>query len=230
MRVIPVIDLKGGLVVRARAGERDAYRPIESPLTASAEPDDVVAGLMSVFPFDTLYIADLDAIEGRGHHRDTVARLAARHQGLSVWLDEGAANRATADGAAAIGARPVIGSESQADSGLVRGAGRGAVLSLDFRTGFVGPAEILDTPGIWPGDVIVMTLQRVGVDAGPDFERLAAVRTAAGPERRVYAAGGVRGAADLDRLKAEGIAGALVATALHDGRIDRAVMDRLAGG
>ena len=47
------------------------------------------------------------------------------------------------------------------------------------------------------------------------FAAIAAV--AAG--RSVYAAGGVRDAADLAELKRRGIAGALVATSLHDGRL-----------
>ncbi len=62
-----------------------------------------------------------------------------------------------------------------------------------------------------------MTLGRVGADAGPDFERLAAVRRASGAA--LYAAGGVRGADDLAALARAGIAGALVASALHDGRL-----------
>jgi phosphoribosylformimino-5-aminoimidazole carboxamide ribotide isomerase len=46
--------------------------------------------------------------------------------------------------------------------------------------------------------------------------------------RRIYAAGGVRDAADLAALARAGIAGALVATALHDGRLRRADIDALA--
>ena len=60
---IPVIDLKGGVVVRARHGDRASYRPIETPLSRTSEPLDVVAGLLSLHPFRTLYVADLDAIE-----------------------------------------------------------------------------------------------------------------------------------------------------------------------
>ncbi|MBC8130797.1 MAG: nickel transporter, partial [Rhizobiaceae bacterium] len=44
----------------------------------------------------------------------------------------------------------------------------------------------------------------------------------------VFAAGGVRDEDDLMRLEKAGIAGALVASALHDGRIDRAVLERMA--
>jgi uncharacterized protein related to proFAR isomerase len=93
------------------------------------------------------------------------------------------------------------------------------VLSLDFRgDAFQGPEEILAEPALWPHRIIVMTLARVGSGAGPDLERFAAIRSIAGG-RKIYAAGGVRDAADLLALKAAGASGALVSTALHDRRI-----------
>jgi uncharacterized protein related to proFAR isomerase len=93
------------------------------------------------------------------------------------------------------------------------------VLSLDFRgDAFQGPEEILAEPGLWPQRVIVMTLARVGSGVGPDLERFAAIRSIAGG-REIYAAGGVRDAADLSALKAAGASGALIATALHERRI-----------
>ena len=59
-RIIPVIDLRGGLVVRARAGDRDAYAPIVTPLARTAEPAAVARGLLAASPGDILYLADLD--------------------------------------------------------------------------------------------------------------------------------------------------------------------------
>ena len=41
------------------------------------------------------------------------------------------------------------------------------------------------------------------------------------PGLEVTAGGGVRGRADLDRLKACGVRNVLVASALHDGRLSR---------
>ena len=46
--------------------------------------------------------------------------------------------------------------------------------------------------------------------------------------RRLYAAGGVRGLADLTGLAQVGAAGALVATALHDGSLSAADIATLA--
>jgi phosphoribosylformimino-5-aminoimidazole carboxamide ribotide isomerase len=225
LRAIPVLDLMAGKVVRARMGDRASYRPIESPLSPTSDAVDVVRGLLAIYPFPRLYVADLDAIGRNGDNFPVLRRIRAKFPGLRMWIDNGAADTAALE--ALIGANlgePVIGSESQRDGALIaRQKDRGRiVLSLDFRgDAFQGPAEILAEPKLWPRRIIVMTLARVGSGAGPDFARLMAIQSIAG-RREVYAAGGVRDAADLVALKAAGAAGALIATALHDGRIVKA--------
>jgi phosphoribosylformimino-5-aminoimidazole carboxamide ribotide isomerase len=217
MQIIPVIDLMHGLVVHAKLGERAAYRPIETPLSPTADPVDVVSGLTRLASFRTLYIADLDAILKRGDNFAALDRLRRAFPDCELWIDNGAADARQVAATRPFGAQ-VIGSESQRDLGLLASE-RSALLSLDFRgEAFQGPPELLSRPDLWPPRIIVMTLARIGGGRGPDFERLAAIRGVAG-SRRVYAAGGVRGRRDLDALQAAGAAGALVASALHDGRI-----------
>jgi phosphoribosylformimino-5-aminoimidazole carboxamide ribotide isomerase len=222
LRVIPVIDLMHGQVVRAQMGDRASYLPLNSPLSPTSDPVDVVRGLLAVYPFPTLYVADLDAIQSHGDNLPTLRRLREEFPALQLWVDNGAATDAALE--AVVGANlgaPVIGSESQRDDKLIaqhRSSPR-IVLSLDFRgDAFQGPPEILAQPALWPQRVIVMTLARVGSGAGPDLGRLASIQSIAGG-REIYAAGGVRNAADLSALKQAGVAGALIATALHERRI-----------
>ena len=230
MRVIPVLDLLGGKVVRARMGDRASYRPIESPLSPTSDAVDVVRGLLAVHPFQTLYVADLDAIQRRGDNSSAIRCIRAEYLALSMWIDNGAADFDALDALirADLGAS-VIGSESQRDGALVarhRDSSR-VVLSLDFRgDAFQGPEEILSEPKLWPRRVVVMTLARVGGGAGPDLPRVAAIKRIAG-DREIYAAGGVRDSADLSALKTAGAAGALIATALHDGRVGKADLDAI---
>jgi hypothetical protein len=65
---------------------------------------------------------------------------------------------------------PVLGSKSRRDAALIarhRHLKR-IILSLDFyRDAFQGQAEILSEPGLWPRQVIAMTLERVGSGASP---------------------------------------------------------------
>lgn len=228
MRIVPVIDLMDGHVVRARQGDRASYRPIETPLARGSAPEDVAAGLLALHPFRTLYLADLDGIL-RGERADAVVdRMVARFPGVAFWVDNGLADGpALAAWAAAHGARPVVGTESQTSAAALTAAGPAAVLSIDFKgETYAGPEAILADPAPWPEDVIVMTLGRVGSRGGPDLGRLASIAAKAGPGRRVHAAGGVRGPDDLAALADAGIAGALIATALHDGTLDAAALAR----
>lgn len=222
MHIIPVLDLKDRTVVRAHMGQRELYRPIETPLSRTSDPVDVARGLLAVYPFETIYIADLDAIESRGSNDAALERLRAALPEVRLWVDNGVAdlNRTREWLAAGLGSL-VLGSELQKDALLVNHLADDAriILSLDFRgSAFAGPPELLAEPACWPRQVIVMTLARVGSGAGPDLERLSALRAVAAG-RSIYAAGGVRDATDLAALRRLGVAGALVATSLHDGRL-----------
>jgi HisA/HisF family protein len=222
MQIVPVIDLKGDLVVHARRGERGHYQPLVTPLSRSAEPEAVLEGLLAVAPFEAIYVADLDAIMTGRPINPVIERLADRHPMLAFWIDAGISSPAAA--ATLLGhdrLHPVIGSESQSDGRLLeqlRDHPR-VLLSLDFRgDDFVSPADLLDRPERWPNRVIAMTLARVGSGAGPDLRRLDQILEKA-QGHRVFAAGGVRGPDDVAQLADRGVAGALVATAIHQGAI-----------
>jgi phosphoribosylformimino-5-aminoimidazole carboxamide ribotide isomerase len=234
MRVIPVLDMMGGLVVHARGGKRAAYRPIETPLAASADPADVARGLLAVYPFDALYIADLDGIAGRGRNHDSICALAAEFPSLELWIDDGSATPAAIAALARMPrVRPVVGSETLASTELLApllAAGEGrAALSLDSKGDvFHGPPDLLARPDTWPYTVIAMTLAAVGAKAGPDIARVAEIARKA-PRSRVVAAGGVRDRADLEALAKAGACAALVATALHAGTIEAGDLEQVAG-
>ena len=70
MRIIPVLDVLKGRVVRGIAGQRDSYQPIQSILTPNADVRSVCTAFRQQFGISEYYIADLDGIE-RGEHRTT---------------------------------------------------------------------------------------------------------------------------------------------------------------
>ena len=227
MRLIPVIDIRGGQAVAASRGDRANYRPLCTPLVEGSDPVAVALAFHALFPFPTLYVADLDGIEGRGADLATQDRIADAWPGQEIWIDDG-------------GRSPehllpkqvsVCGSEAFSSiDDYMRAretAGALAPLSLDFRSDtFLGPPELLADANLWPARIIVMTLARVGSGEGPDIARLAAIVARAG-NREVFAAGGVRNADDLRALDEIGVAGALVSTALHQGAITADDLDRL---
>jgi phosphoribosylformimino-5-aminoimidazole carboxamide ribotide isomerase len=224
MEVIPVIDLKGGAVVHARGGRRDAYAPIVTPLARTSTPLDVVSGFLTLFPFRTIYVADLDAISGRAGDDGTLAAITAAFLDVTFWVDSGISDPAQARAWLHRHKRGhlVLGSESVtslASLDQLVGEER-AILSLDFRGGaLLGPTGLDEATHLWPSRIIVMSLDRVGAGEGPDVVRLAEIGARA-PDAKLYAAGGVRGPDDLTALMKIGISGALVATALHDDRIN----------
>ena len=220
-RLIPVIDLRRGQVVRARAGERDGYAPIDTPLARGSAPADIARALIDAVDADLLYVADLDAImEGTEPDRASLEAVARACPGVALWVDAGFSDFLEIERFSGLGlGRPVIGSESQRDADLVRALGHRAVLSLDSRgENRLGPDALHDDAEAWPDEVIVMTLARVGTGTGPDLSGISRAIAASGG-RRIYAAGGVRGPDDVAQLIEAGAAGALVASAIHDGRL-----------
>jgi phosphoribosylformimino-5-aminoimidazole carboxamide ribotide isomerase len=232
VQVIPVLDLLGGRVVRAVRGDRAAYQPIVSTLAAGSEPLAIARALLDRFALPphepVLYVADLDAIQGRAAHVAVLEWLLEQLPGLTLWLDAGFADAQGAGalrsrlGPAARRVRAVYGSESlRSTAALAELAGdAAAVLSLDSkRATAIDPSGSWQRPDLWPRTVIVMTLDRVGAGSGPDLQMLQRLRGQA-PDRTWVGAGGVRSAADLVEAGAAGASAWLVASALHDGQLD----------
>ena len=213
-----------GHVVHARFGERQLYQPIRSSLCASSEPLAVVEALLELYPFDQFYIADLDAIQGRGNHREMISLVRQRYPQLKLWLDVGVGEANDLHSWQDIKLDMVIGSESLdslADFESIKKCCpvQNYILSLDFTVqGFQGPDALLHRPQCWPQRLIAMTLSRVGSNSGPDEQVLRGLIDRA-HGRAIYAAGGVRDLSDVQDLQQMGVAGALVASALHAGRL-----------
>jgi phosphoribosylformimino-5-aminoimidazole carboxamide ribotide isomerase len=219
-----------GRVVHARRGDRSNYRPLQSVLTPSSEPMEVVRALLDLAPFPAIYAADLDAILRRGGHGELLRSIATRFPALSIWLDAGFGDeRDLEPWRQTERIVPVIGSESLASAPVLRellGITPDALLSLDTRDEVpLGPGALFTQPELWPQRIIVMTLDRVGAGSGPAFARLRAI-TAQAPGKDVIAAGGVRNVQDLQALENMGVYAVLIASAIHEGSLDRAALER----
>jgi phosphoribosylformimino-5-aminoimidazole carboxamide ribotide isomerase len=231
MNIIPVLDLMNGQVVHARHGNRHEYRPIKSVLTDSSEPLVIAQALLALYPFKQLYIADINAIEKTGSHQKFIDEIANHFPQLEIWLDAGFDNEASIKSFSASNISPVLGSESlnsiEKYQALSSASFSCAILSLDYRDDeFQGRQELLTDISLWPKDLIVMSLNKVGSYTGPDLAKLSAIKQQS-KQSKIYAAGGVRGYADLEALQALGISGALVASALHNGVLSANILNKL---
>ena len=226
MRIIPVLDVLNGVVVRGLGGRRSEYRPIVSQLTSSVDPVEVARVLIAKVQPTELYLADLDAIAGAP---PAVAMYrAVRAPGVRLWVDAGIADVSGARRIADAGCDVVAGLETIASAcdlrDIVKAVGNDCVLfSFDLHDGvplreWAGPlAEKAIACGITR--LIVLDLARVG-GAGTGTADMCREIADRHPDLEVIAGGGIAGPKDLLQLESSGVRAALVASALHDGRID----------
>ena len=228
MQIIPVIDLMRGQVVHAKRGNRTHYQALQSSLCATSEPLAVVAALLKLYPFRTIYIADLDAILGLDNHTQFIQQISHAFPTVNFWLDSGIRQvnaRALYYGNENSNISAVIGSENIANLQDYRAISYACeskhILSLDYSaTSSLGINELHQNARFWPDRTICMTLNTVGSEEGFDSKRLNAVNElnlARKNPSKLYAAGGMRHMGDLKTITDMGWAGALVATALHNG-------------
>lgn len=244
MRVVPVLDLLNGTVVRAVAGQRAAYRPVVSRLVESSDPLDVARAFRNRLGLDTIYVADLDAIL---HNRpnDAVYRRLL-DDGFSLWLDAGLRSVADAQRLLALGiSAAVLGLETWPGPAALAELCHAVdperlIFSLDLRAG-----RPLGERGPWQTDeslkiaaqvlaagitrLIVLDLAQVGVEGGlTTLELCTRIRERASTVQLITG-GGVRHADDLAAVRGAGVTAVLVASALHDGRLNRADLARYPG-
>jgi phosphoribosylformimino-5-aminoimidazole carboxamide ribotide isomerase len=231
VRIIGVIDLKDGRAVHARGGRRDEYAPVSQAAGTIINGDAVkLAGVyLDAFGLTDIYVADLDAIASAAPNDGIVQSIC--RLGGNVIVDSGVATLDEARRVAAAGAHEVIvGLETLPSFDVLRDICRhySVTFSLDLRNGI--PMNGAELMGASPEDlareavatgakaIIVLDVARVGGTAGPDTEMITRIRrvvTGAG----LLAGGAVRGLDDLKLLTRIGCDGALMATALHDGRL-----------
>jgi phosphoribosylformimino-5-aminoimidazole carboxamide ribotide isomerase len=238
MPILPVLDLMQGQIVHAVAGRRDGYRPIVSKLAPSADPVAIALALQGKFGFDEFYLADLDAIQNGEPNLYVYRKL--QMEGFRLWVDAGVRNGASLTLKMLIIANIpniILGLESVENPDELRhmvgriGSDR-AVFSLDLKDG-----KPLADGHHWATDdafaiahrsilsmgvrrMIALDLARVGVGQGSGTEELCIRIKQAHPAVSLSAGGGVRGIDDVRRLDGLGIDHVLVASALHDGRIN----------
>lgn len=223
MRCIFVLDLFNGNVVHAVRGERSRYRSVEefSRVVSTSDPLGVVDQIRP----KEVYLADLNRIAGKGDNLEIIRRISGQ---ASTMADIGASRKEDLD-CLQKSVLPVLGTET-ASLQLIQEAAleREIVVSLDMknRTVLASDPDLAGAPpedilrrlnGVPAEAVILLELDRVGTSIGLDRDFLQ--RAARISDHALILGGGVRGMEDLEALEEMGFSGALVATAIHSGRI-----------
>ncbi|MCS4541440.1 MAG: HisA/HisF-related TIM barrel protein, partial [Euryarchaeota archaeon] len=179
MRIIPVLDLIGGLVVCGQKGERSKYRPIRSIFCNSADPLEIVKAMKP----KELYIADLDAIEMKGSNLDIINKIKF-YNDIFLIVDAGFKSLLEVNNYLAAGIDKIIfGTETLTDINLLKQAnekfGREKILvSMDMKNGkilskiqefqHISPIKLATYMQHFVHELILLDISRVGTLVGSD--------------------------------------------------------------
>lgn len=228
MIAIPAIDVQAGThVLRMPGSGGRAVSRLGDPVAAARE--------LARQGFTRLHVADLDAAAGRGANDVVVRDLLREWAGdvqfagalsstddLRTVLDDGAryvvVDTRAADDLDAVSEQAAMFPDEVIVSMVVRD--RRAGLRRGLRVHEHNVMDLIDDMVSLPlAGILVRLADRAGRAQGPDLALLEDVAEAAGT-LPVFAAGGVASVADLRALDDRGIAGVVIATALHTGLLN----------
>jgi len=213
MDLVLAMDLRHGAVVHGKAGNRTEYLPLVWGISTTSEPLRYIEELRP----KNLYIADLDRIEKTGSHDDVIRACARRVS--CCYVDRGI--RTPLENLKGDNIVNVIGTETCGDN-LSRY--KSGFLSLDIKHGKVIPSGRTPVDLLVEADrmgfegCIILNLGAVGTQKGIDQEHTLRSLRSAYSGKLLYG-GGVATTDDLHRLADAGFDGAIIATAVHQGKI-----------
>ncbi len=226
LELLPAVDVQGGRAVQLVQGVAGSEKTFGDPVEAALNWQRRGA--------EWIHLVDLDAAFGRGSNRELIASIVGRLD-LQVELSGGIRDDASLEAALATGcARVNIGTAALEDprwcaSAIARFGDRVAV-GLDVRGRTLAARgwtreggdlyEVLarlDAEGC--ARYVVTDVNKDGMLQGPNLQLLRDV--CAATDRPVVASGGITELADLaalTELVPEGVEGAIIGTALYEGR------------
>jgi len=222
-RIIPVIDIKDGIAVGAKAGERDDYMELKSILTNSSNPI-VISKIYKKIGFKSIYIADLDGIMKSSPNVDLLKRI-KWETNLDIMADIGTWSERDIRSIEMAGITPILATETFKSLNLLEFP-RKFALGLDIRDNKLLCEMKCDLDDfieiikdiLTIERIIVIDLNRVGMSSGPNLELCKKIIKKLSDREIIYG-GGIRFLLDVEILLKLGVSKVLVGSALHEGRI-----------
>jgi phosphoribosylformimino-5-aminoimidazole carboxamide ribotide isomerase len=209
MKIIPVLDVMGGLAVHGKSGKREEYKPLKSVLCNSSNPVEI-AEKYKENGAKTVYVADLDAIMRKGDNFEIIKKI-----DMNKIVDAGVKDKNDLQNVLKICNKAIIGTETLKDLNLLKE--KDIILSLDFKDGKLlnyDLDEILSyvnekTP------LIILDISSVGTQRGINVELIKNIINKV--DNPIYIGGGIRDEEDVKIAYDLGVNGVLIATAIHKG-------------
>jgi phosphoribosylformimino-5-aminoimidazole carboxamide ribotide isomerase len=224
MKIIPVLDVKGGMAVSGKSGNRETYKPLKNVFHNSSKPIKI-AKAMKKAGVSEIYIADLDSIERRGSNMEIVDKI---NLILPVMLDCGAYDMNSVYGALLVANKVIVATETLRNINdlyeiYCRVNPERIVLSIDYLNDEILSKHLkLDykilrkhLEVLRPSEIILLDLSRVGTERGINktlIDKFASIKASI-----IY--GGGISKDDLEDLGKIGVDKMLVGTALYSGRM-----------
>nr|WP_319372953.1 HisA/HisF family protein [uncultured Methanobacterium sp.] len=222
--IIPVLDIKNGTAVSGKSGNRETYKPLQTVFHPSSNPLKIARALLDAGA-EQLYIADLDAIEGKDSNEDLVGKI---NQFIPVMLDCGANDIDSVSGALQVADKVIVATETLKNMDdlheiFCRVNRERIILSIDvmdnkvlskyMELDFKFLRENLEK--LQPSQIILLDISRVGTEGGINW---GLINEFTGLESSIILGGGIT-EDDMHQLDKKGVNKVLIGTALHKGQI-----------
>lgn len=222
--IIPVLDLKDKLAVSGKSGKRDTYKPLKTVFCDSSNPYQIGNALKN-YGAKRMYIADLDAIEGKGSNDKIIKKI---NEEIPVMLDCGANNIKNVQKALKIASKVIIATETLENIEYLHEIFNNVdkkrlIISVDIKDNELFSKHlnmnlnkfIDEINGLNPSEIIILDISRVGTESGVNkelikkFTRLHTSLIIGGGLTKKY----------INELEDMGLNKFLVGSTLHNGKL-----------
>jgi phosphoribosylanthranilate isomerase len=238
LQLLPAVDISGGQAVQLVQGVAGSEKRFGDPVEAALRWQQAGS--------EWIHLVDLDAAFGRGHNRDLLAEIVGTLD-IDVEMSGGIRDDESLDAAMRAGCRRVnIGTAALEQPAwcaeAIASHGDRIAIGLDVRGRTLAARgwtrdggdlydvlARLDSEGC--ARYVVTDVNKDGMLQGPNLDLLRTV--CASTDRPVVASGGITELADLEALMGlvpDGVEGAIVGTALYEGRFTLEDALALTGG
>jgi phosphoribosylformimino-5-aminoimidazole carboxamide ribotide isomerase len=222
--IIPVLDIKGGIAVSGKAGNRKAYKPLKNVFHNSPSPLKIAEALKKAGASE-IYVADLDSIAGKGSNLELVEKM---NLIIPVMLDCGAYDMNSFYNATIVANKVIVATETLRNIDelyeiFCRVNPERIVLSIDVLDDKILSKQLeLDfkilvkhLEVLRPSEIILLDISRIGTEKGINktlIDKFASTKAS------IIYGGGIT-QEDLVHLRERGIERVLVSTALYSGKM-----------
>ncbi|WP_431063693.1 HisA/HisF family protein [Methanobacterium sp.] len=222
--IIPVLDLKDKIAVSGKSGKRDTYKPLKTVFCDSSNPCKI-GKTLSVYGAKRMYIADLNAIEGKGSNFDVIKKI---NEEIPVMLDCGANNVKKVEDALEIAHKVIVATETLEKiedlHDIFNNVDKNRlIISVDIKDNELFSKHLNITINefiekineLEPSEIIILDISKVGTESGANKELIQKFMEL--PTSLII--GGGLTSEYIDELEDIGLNKFLVGSTLHNGKL-----------